>query len=178
MPAPSSTGNFMGQPSSVDSGGIAPWSIVEEGMAPQGTSHVLTTNQVYLWGFETNVAITIDVLYWKMAATATGTTDIGVYDASGNLLTHSGATANSANANNSVTLTNALSLGPGRYMLGLCPSNGTDTYIDINAAGSGLIRTMGCANAGTAGVLPATTGALSAAGNTPIMRAHIVGGAP
>lgn len=168
----------MGYPSSVDSGGVAPWAIVEEGIPPSGASHVLTANQVYLWGFEIQTPITIDTLTWKMAATVTGTTDVGIYDANGNLLAHSGATTNVANSNNTATLTNALSIGPGRYLLALCPSNGTDTYSGVNAAGSGLVRSMGCANAATAGVLPATTGTLSAAGNVPLMRAHVVGGAP
>lgn len=177
----------MSYPTTVDTGQVQPWLISNEAVAGPSASHTLTANKVYLYAFETMANITIDAMRWAMAATTTGTTDLGIFDASGNLLAHTGTSTNSANVNISANIAKdgagntitSLALAPGRYYTGLCPSNSTDTYqAAAFFTGTPLIdHAMIATNAGTAGVLPATTGAII--NNTtlvPMVSAHIVGG--
>lgn len=62
---------------------VKPWAIVQEGLPSQAASGTLTTNQVYLWCFETQAPIVLTGMRYKMGATATGTVDLGIYDVSG-----------------------------------------------------------------------------------------------
>lgn len=152
--------------------------IVDADIAVGTAAAALTANQVYLYAFEINGPCTADAGRWKMGATVTGTTDMGVYNAAGALLAHTGAVVNVANTNMSANFLSSVTLAPGRYFLALCPSNGTDTYNRASAVGTGISRTCQATNAGTAGVLPSTTGTILQNGTCPVMAMHIVGGAP
>lgn len=182
MPAPSTTGGaLMGYPTTVDTGQVAPLIIGSDTMAAVSVSGVMNAaNEVDLFEFELSAQVTISGMRIRVTATATGTTDLGIYDVNGNLLTHTGAVANVA----STTMTNnfaaAITLGPGVYYLAFCPSNNTDTYQRL-AALTNVSTTSHYRRAtttGTAGVLPATTGAILAAVNAPMLSAVVVGGLP
>ena len=170
----------MGYPTTVDTGGVSPWLIDAGNIAIGNSNAVLSANTVYLWAFELQASAVITGMRWRVAATATGNTDAGIYDSGGNLLAHTGATANSANVQNSANFANALSLPPGKYYMAICPSNATDTYNRVNniQVGSGSIieRNLTATNNGSAGVLPSTLGGVSAASNMPTMSAIVSGG--
>lgn len=154
-----------------------PWIITSDALAYNAASGVLVANTVYLLTFELNASTTILSVGYRMGATVTGTTDVGIYDVNGNLLGHSGAITNVANATAKNALTSALSLSPGLYSAALCTSNGTDTYFRVsNTAGESLSRERIAVNTGTAGVLPATTGGVTITANAPAIIAVVQGG--
>ncbi len=169
----------MSYPSSIDTGQVQPW-MIDQGIGTDATSAsgVLAANNVYLFPFELSVGVTITGMRWRMAVTVTGTTDMGIYDASGNLLAHTGVQTNVASNVNSANFASPLNLGPGRYYLALCPSNATDTYFRNAALGAAnaIVRAYQGATAGTAGVLPNTTGAISFIQTFPDMAALVSGG--
>ena len=151
----------MPYPNTVDAGGIPPAIISSDATAVSAASGVLAGNVVYLYAFEITASIVISSMKFRVTATATGTTDAGIYDSNGNLLTHTGAVTNTANT----TMTNALSggnfsLAPGQYFSALCCSNSTDTYQRVSPGNSysPMSRMRQATNAGSVGVLPATTG--------------------
>ncbi len=141
---------------------IAPWTVSNDAASLTGAATtVLTANVVYLYAFEVMASITVTGCKWHMGTTATGTTDVGVYDANGNLLGHTGAVANVASTNMSNALSGGnLTLAPGQYFLALCPSNSTDTYQAVSATSpkTPTSRNRQGVTGGTAGVLPTTTG--------------------
>lgn len=157
----------------------APWIISSDAVAVSAATGTLAANVVYLYAFELAVQVTVTNMKVRITATATGTTDMGIYDVNGNLLTHTGAVTNTANT----TMTNALSggnftLGPGQYFLALCPSNSTDTYQRVSPGNSysPVSRMRQATNAGSAGVLPATTGGNATSTTAPAFAALLVGG--
>lgn len=172
----------MSSPASVDTGGVTPWLLYNEGVAAGSGSGVLVANTVYLWAFtlrSIDMPITITGMRWKVTATATGTTDVGIYDSGGNLLTHTGAIANTANSTNSANFASALMLSPGRYYMACCPSNSTDTYsraVLLMAGSNADTPSLTATNAGVAGVLQPTTGGTSASANQPVMSCILSGG--
>lgn len=174
----------MAYPTSVDTGQIAPQIIGTEELAGSAAAGVMTSgaNVVVLYEFELTAQVTISGMRLHMGSTATGTTDMGIYNSDGSVkLASTGAVVNSA----SVTMSNNfsggnLTLGPGVYLLAFCPSNNTDTYqrVGINPV-TLMTRVRQATNAGSAGVLPSTTGALIAVANVaPVFSAIIVGGLP
>ena len=164
---------------------VQPW-VIDMGLGADGSaaSGVLTANVVYLYAFEipatVGSSLTIAGMRWRMFATVTGTTDIGIYDQNGNLLAHTGVQTNLASQVQSANFASALALAPGRYYMGLCPSNSTDTYGRVGSLGPNfsIARNYQGATAGTAGVLPASAGAVSTNPATPVMEAIVSGGAP
>ena len=171
----------MGYPSTVDTGQVPP-SVIDMGLGADGSaaSGVLAANTVYMFPFELLANVTITGMRWRMFATVTGTTDIGIYDSGENLLAHTGVQTNVASLINSANFGSALTISPGRYYMALCPSNSTDTYGRVGTLGGSfsIARNYTGATAGTAGVLPATEGALSTSASMPVMEAIISGGAP
>lgn len=130
---------------------------------------LLTANTVYLYLFEVPpTGITIIGVKWRMGATATGTSNIGIYTYAGALVAGSDTGAQTNNANNSMSFTygSAITLSSGSYFLALAPSNSTDTYEGITAptGGSILSRYRAATNALSGGALPATTGTILTAG--------------
>ena len=158
-----------------------PW-VIDMGLGTDAgvASGVLTANAVYMFPFELLAGVTVTGMRWRMFLTVTGTTDIGIYDQNGNLLAHTGVQTNVASTVQSVNFASALALAPGRYFLALCPSNATDTYGRAGSLGPGfsIARNYTGATAGTAGVLPASAGALSTSASMPVMEAIVSGGVP
>src|SRR6266567_3875975 len=139
------------------SGGAAPW-LLNEAITTVGTNVALVANTVYLIPVEVSGACVCTGIRFR-TVTATGTSDVGIYDVNGNLLAHSGAVANSG-ALQTLNFLAPLSLAPGRYILAITPGNSTDTY-QINGGNiAGLVDAYTATNAAVAGVLPATTGVL------------------
>lgn len=184
MPQPSGTGGNMGYPASVDTGQVQPSIINNEVAAYVGTSGLLVANTVYLFAFELQTQVTIIKARWRMAATTTGTTNMGIYTQNGAASalvsgSDTGAQTNAASADNNFTYATPILLSPGQYFMALAPSNSTDTYLTRGAAGTqGTSRARLATNALSAGVLPATTGTLLAAGTTPSMALIDSGGLP
>ena len=141
----------------------------------------LTANQVYLLAVVVRVTETITGMRWHMTATATGHTDLGIYNSSGALIDHTGATANVAGSTMTQALSNGnLSLSPGLYYIALTNDNGTDTYSkgsSLTAPGA-VSGARQATNAAT-GVLPATLGALlPPTGGWPLWCGMVQGGLP
>lgn len=140
----------------------------------------LGANIVYLYAFEIFAPTTFTGAKWRMGATTTGTTDVGIYDVNGNLQTHTGAITNTASTNMSQAFSGGnITLAPGLYFMALCPSNATDTYLGVASTTSKTTtsRDRQATNSGTAGVLPATTGGYSDTPSAvPAMSLTISGG--
>jgi len=147
-----------------------------------GATGVAAANQVYLVAVTVRGTTTISAMRTHVGSTATGHTDMGIYDVNGNLLTHTGAVLNVASAAN----TNALSggnytLSPGNYYIAMCCDNSTDTYSRMNTLGvpGALGNIRFATNTATAGVLPATLGTiLPPGGAVPVWCALVVNGLP
>lgn len=140
----------------------------------------LTANAVNLYAFSLPSFTTITGVRWRMGATTTGHTNMAVYTLAGNLVTGSdtGAQLNTASAANNFTYGTALGLAAGLYYLALACDNATDTYegTSLGASQSELTTYRLAANALAAGVMPATTGAISFNAKQPSMSALISGG--
>ncbi len=120
---------------------------------------LLTANQVYLYLFEVPpTGMTILGTKWRMGATTTGHTSMGIYTYAGNLVAGSNS--------QSFTYGTAVFLPAGSYYIALACDNATDTYEGITAPSGGtqLSRHRAATNALAAGALPATTGAILTAG--------------
>lgn len=172
----------MSYASTVDTGQVTPW-IVEGASAIAGNGNaILVANTVYLWAFELYSSTVVLGMRWRMAATATGKTDAGIYDSSGNLLASIGATANAANLDQNVNFANALNLSPGKYYMALTPGNSTDTYGRVGGLVAGTItitRAMTATNASTGTTtpaLPTSTGGAAASNIMPSLSVVIQGG--
>lgn len=185
MPLPSTVTNNMGYPTTVDTGQVQPWIIDSIATAAGTTNGALVANTVYLWAFELYVPCTITALRWRMGATATGNADLGIYDANGNLLGHTGSSANTASTDNTANLLASLTLASGRYYLALSPGNSTDTYTRLATLLGGstvaINRSFSAANGSTGAtspVLPATTGVISPNTTMPVVSGIVSGGIP
>lgn len=142
---------------------------------------LLTANQVYLYLFEVPVPMTILGVKWRMGATTTGHTNMGIYTYAGNLVSGSdtGAQLNVANNSQSFTYASAIKLPIGSYYIALACDNATDTYEGITAptGGSIISRHRAATNVLAAGALPATTGAILTAGTkVPGVALQVSGG--
>lgn len=93
----------------------APW-LLQSGEPKSSAATTLTDNTTYLTAIELLAPVTITGFRYR-ATSATGTYDIGIFDANGNLLTHTGVN-NVASGVVLINLGTAYSLSPGRYFLG------------------------------------------------------------
>lgn len=154
------------------------WIIGDYSAQLSGTSGTVTGNQVYLYAFEVRANELVSGVRLRIGATATGTTDAGIYDSGGNLLTHSGAVANTANTNQTFSFSSAYALSPGQYFLAVCLSNSTDTITRLSgqSANTPQGRFKTATNTATLGVLPPTTGGYSNGSVVVAMEAITVGG--
>ncbi len=124
----------------------------------------VTGNQVYLYAFEVYSPTTFSGAKWRVGATSTGTTDIGIYSFDGNtLFAHTGAITNVASTNMSNAFTGGnVTLPAGQYFMAVTVSNSTDTLVTLPASNAGIMsRVRQSTNNATAGVLPSTTGGYS-----------------
>lgn len=87
-------------------------------------------------------------------STGSGNFDVGVYDAAGNLIVSSGATARSASSEVVAALTDTR-LGEGLYYMALA-ADGTNNYIAGVPAQVGIVKAMGIKEAASSYTLPAT----------------------
>lgn len=159
---------------------IAPLIIADEAVAATASaSTVYGANIVYLYAFELQATATISGAKWRVGATATGTTDIGIYDSGGNLLTHTGAVANVASTTQSANFSGGnYTLSPGQYFMALVVSNATDTISGLAVGNPAVMSRMRQAtNSGAAGVLPLATGGYSdAPAKFPAFALTVAGG--
>lgn len=187
MSSPNTVSTNMGYPTTVDTGQASPWIIETYGVLGASSNTVLVANKVYMWAFELYANCTITAMRWGTGSTAAGNTDMGIYDSSGNLLAHTGATANSANSNMSANIAKdgsgntitSIALAPGKYLMALCPSTSTDTYTRSSFINGTPILDNHCnaTNTGTSGVLPGTTGTITVSASViPHMAAVVSGG--
>lgn len=139
--------------------------IADEAVSVSGVATAsLSANVVYLYAFVLRAPTIFSGAKWRMGATTTGTTDIGIYSFAGSLLIHTGAVTNVASTNMSANFSGnaTIYLPPGQYFMALCPSNGTDTYNSIGISNPAIQSNMRQGTtAGTAGVLPNSTGGYS-----------------
>lgn len=166
----------MAYPPTYDPGQVQPWIIGNEAIAATAASGVLTANQVMLWAFEITSQVTITALRFRTGPTITGVCDVGIYDANGNLLVNTGAAAPAASSVVSRALATPLIIGPGRYYLAFCASLATDTYFRAVNLGANFTRNYVAVTAGSAGVLPATTGGIASSVQGLAMEAALQGG--
>jgi hypothetical protein len=174
----------MPYPSTVDANLVQEWMLGSDAleMGAGGTTGVAVANTVYVIAVTVRGTTTISNMRTHVGSTATGHTDMGLYDVNGNQLAHTGAVVNVASTPN----TNALiggnyTLSPGNYYLAMCCDNSTDTYSRMNTLGvpGALSTTRFATNTGTAGVLPATLGTILAPnGPIPVFCAVAVNGLP
>lgn len=117
------------------------------------------------------VRVSCPVTVYKMVVgaglTAAGNFDVGIYDASGNRLVSSGATAKGASVEHILDVTDTR-IGPGLYYLAMS-ADGTNNYIMVTPSGTSPVplqktRLLGILNMATAYTLP-TTATFAAATN-------------
>lgn len=105
--------------------------------------------------------LAVPVIVYKMAMgaglTAAGNFDIGIYDATGKRLVHSGATAKLSTVEQVIDITDTR-LGPGLYYLALA-ADGTNNYVMVTPSGSSPVplqkaRLWGTLQMATAYTLP------------------------
>src|SRR5260221_2356097 len=98
---------------------------------------LLTANQVYLYLFEVPpTGMTILGTKWRMGATTTGHTSMGIYTYAGNLVAGSdtGAQLNVANNSQSFTYGTAVFFPASSHYISLGCGHATDTYESITAS--------------------------------------------
>jgi hypothetical protein len=160
--------------------GVNPLIIASEASSDiNSVAVVLSASVVYLYAFEVQAPLSIASVRWGMGATVTGTTNMGIYTAAGNLVAGSDTTAktNVASSTNVSTYGTPVYLPAGQYYLALACSNATDTYNGktLSIAFSTSRHRRG-ANALAAGALPSTLGAISTTTITLGVAAVPVGG--
>ena len=106
------------------------------------------------------IRVPMPITVYKLAigagTTATGNFDVGIYDASGNRLVSSGATAKGASVEHILNITDTV-IGPGLYHLAMA-ADGTNNYVTFtpNTPAAQRLRLLGCLEAATSYPLPAT----------------------
>lgn len=120
------------------------------------------------------IRLALPVVVYKLVigagTTAAGNFDVGIYDASGNRLVSSGATAKGAATAHVLNITDTL-IGPGLYYLAMA-ADGTNNYMMLVPSGTSPVpvqkmRLSGIMGMATAYVLPAV--ATFAAANFPLI---------
>lgn len=108
-------------------------------------------------------------------STAAGNFDVGIYDAGGNKLVSSGATAKGASVEHVIDITDTV-IGPGLYYLALA-ADGTNNYIAaLTSVSAQFSRLAGVVQADTSYPLPATvTFAAAANAYAPVIAAYTRG---
>lgn len=115
--------------------------------------------------------VTICKIIVGAGATATGNFDVGIYDAAGNRLVSSGATAKGTNTEHVIDITDT-TIGPGLYYIALSAST-TNNYVRYVPGGTtpvpeSMARLSGSLEMATAHPLPSTaTFAARATGYLP-----------
>ena len=157
-----------------------PWVLVA-GDPAAGSGGALATNTSYLAGVTVEAPMTITALSCVATGTPTGHVDLGIYDANGNLLGHTGVQALAAGVNR-FTLSAAMSLAPGRYYLALWIDNGTDAILkasrNLNGSSQGFFPAWIGVSTNSGGLLATTAdmGGLTAAASKPYVLGIIAGG--
>lgn len=135
--------------------------------APLAAS-TLTANQQVTFQFVLTTPVKVANFTVDIATGAAGTGDVGIYDVGGNLLSHvSGGFSTAGSAALKSSASTVLTLAPGTYYASICSSSATPSIwgTTIGAATqfiqAGATGTVGTATACTAGVLPATQGAVT-----------------
>lgn len=128
----------------------------------------------YLYAFEVSGnSLTIHQVRFRIGATATGSTNMAIYTAAGNLVSGSdtGALSNSQNTTVTQAYATDITLFPGAYWIAIACTNTTDTYggiTGITARIAGTRHRIGT-NVLAAGAMPATLGTITTAANAPFV---------
>ena len=137
MPLPAGVTNNMGYPSTVDSGLVIPWTMQADdrfnATATSTTTLAITTT--YISAVTWTAFGILTGFRYRCGTGGTDSCDIGLYDASGNLLTHTGSTLTSGSASGTtINLATAYSLSPQRYYLAFWMSGATNTIRQFSLA--------------------------------------------
>lgn len=133
-----------------------------------------TANLALFIPFRLAEPVTVYKLATGSGATAAGNFDIGIYDAAGNRMVSSGATAKGASVEHIADVTDTR-LGPGLYYLAMS-ADGTNNYIMQTATSIPIqkSRMLGIVSMATAYVLPLTaTFAAVGVGAIPMLAAYL-----
>lgn len=133
----------------------APWYLAHREMITAQTAgeSTRTANATYLHDIDVLVPVVITSFSIAHGSVSAGNLDLGIYDSSGNLLAHVGATAAGAiNTTQTINLASPFLLSPGRYFLAFWTDSATATYFARTAitpvAGFGNIKQSVGTNAG------------------------------
>jgi hypothetical protein len=148
-----------------------PWALYE-GDSGAGAQGVLATATAYFVPVYSQGPATLTAIRWRTSGTPTGTTDVGVYDANGNLLGHLAAPVANVAGVQSATLPTPINIKQGRYYLAIWASNATDTY----AISSQAAQLAPCLSVAAASNLPATTSGATDSGKKPYVLGILSGG--
>lgn len=134
---------------------IHPWSMEAIGpdliasglyMSACASAAFQVANAALLIPFTLTKQVTLVEAFWYNGATiSTYTVDVGVYDASGNLICHTGSiTASGTSALQINALTAPTTLGPGNFYLAITASNTSMTFFSLAAASVSMLQAYGC----------------------------------
>lgn len=123
------------------------------GASPSGVAWPAANRAIFV-PFRTPFPVTVCKLLVGAGATATGNFDVGIYDAAGNKIVSSGATAKGANTEHILDITDT-PIGEGLYYFALA-TDGTITMQASNALSVQGCRLAGIVEAASSYVLPSS----------------------
>lgn len=152
-----------------------PWALLPDDREAwsSATSAILTANATYIQAARLDIGATLTGFRTRFTAGTAGNYDVGLYDASGNRLTHTGIIA-TATGIQTANLGTALPLSPGRYYLAFWIDNATDTVRQSSTA-NGLSLTS-FAVTGVGGLPATVTPPLGSLGIAPGVIGLLSGG--
>lgn len=153
-----------------------PW-VLKSGEEKSSVATTLTDNTTYLLALPPILAATTITGFRYRATAATGTIDIGLFDAVGNLLAHTGVIS----IVGSVVLANlgtAYTLAPGKYFLGVWTSGAGASNVYASSSGNENCSDVAVVTATNAGGLQSFSGlsALTMPGSIRILGSAVVQG--
>jgi hypothetical protein len=153
-------------------------------LPPSDVGALVAANEVWVVKFFLPMSLTVASVHFSINTTSAGSsTAIGVYSADGNTLhVSSGAVSGASGGVKSVTLGSPVTLAAGFYWLAWTATDATVRFsaIQTNLTWYGImiagtLQEGKAANASASGVLPATLGAISTSGQTPVPIAKLQG---
>lgn len=113
-------------------------------------------NQIAVFPFVLPYALTItNISFWLQ--TGGSTADIGIYNTSGTLLGHIGASAYTSGVKTQAISGGAITIGPGLFLIAVTQNNTTTQWYGPNSGGSpAALYIYDTATTSSAGVLPST----------------------
>lgn len=125
----------------------APWVVGDLADITQDQANLRTANNCYFSPIIIQTTVTVTAMRTQIGTAGNGQIQMGIYDASGNLLASS-AKATTTTGIMTLAFSTPLTIGPGRYYLALWIDNAVDTTYSANGTTPGAWPALNGTNAG------------------------------